>query len=100
MEKYADTGLGDNLINEIKTMAENYGVDKLVLFGSRARGDYKIKSDIDLAFYGGDSSGFIVCLDEDVNTLLRFDVVDLNRPIDKDLRKSIEREGIIIYEKI
>ena len=47
MEKYADTGLGDNLINEIKTMAENYGVDKLVLFGSRARGDYKIKSDID-----------------------------------------------------
>ena len=51
MEKYADTGLGDNLINEIKTMAENYGVDKLVLFGSRARGDYKIKSDIDLAFW-------------------------------------------------
>ncbi len=100
MDKFANTGLDNNLINEIKSYAQFYGVDKIVIFGSRARGDYKKKSDIDLAFYGGDSSEFILCIDEDVHTLLKFDVVDLNRPVDEDLRKSIEKEGIVIYEKI
>lgn len=31
---------------------------KVILFGSRARGDFREKSDIDLAVEGGDLSGF------------------------------------------
>ena len=73
---------------------------KVILFGSRARGDYKEKSDIDLAFMGGNSSQFILSVDEDTSTLLQFDVIDLKKPVRKELMESIEREGISIYEKI
>ena len=32
--------------------------------------------------------------------LLKFDVVDLEKPVGKELRESIEREGMVIYEEI
>lgn len=37
-------------------LAEKYNIEKVILFGSRARGDYKRASDIDLAVQGGDIS--------------------------------------------
>ncbi|MFR1258659.1 MAG: nucleotidyltransferase domain-containing protein [Clostridium sp.] len=71
-----------------------------MLFGSRARGDYKERSDIDLAFYGGNSSQFILAVDEETPTLLQFDVLDLDKPIQAELLDSIKREGMVIYEKV
>lgn len=41
-------GLQEALIDEIIDIAEKNKISKLVLFGSRARGDYKERSDIDL----------------------------------------------------
>ena len=35
----------DNIINELK----KYNPEKIILFGSRARGDYRKNSDIDIA---------------------------------------------------
>lgn len=48
-----ETGIKDCVIEEICDLAKKYGVGKVILFGSRARGDYKRASDIDLAAYGG-----------------------------------------------
>ncbi len=96
----AKTGIKQKVLNEIVQLAQEHKVEKVILFGSRARGDYKERSDLDLAFCGGNSSRFILDVDETTSTLLEFDVVDLNKPIDKALRESIEREGILLYEKI
>ena len=70
------------------------------MFGSRARGDHKYRSDIDLAVTGGDSTRFAVDADEVINTLIMFDVVNLDGVVQDELKASIEREGKIIYEKI
>ena len=94
------TGIKSRVLQEIVQLAQKYGIEKVILFGSRARGDFKEKSDIDLAFYGGDSSRFILDVDEETSTLLEFDIVDLRKPVQSELLESIEREGIIIYEKI
>ena len=75
-------------------------VEKVILFGSRARGDFKERSDIDLAFCGGSSSHFILDVDETTSTLLEFDIVDLDKPVRKELLESIKREGVVLYEKI
>ena len=48
------TGLRDNVISEIIDLAQKCGMEKVILFGSRARGDYTRISDIDLAVLGGD----------------------------------------------
>ena len=74
-------------------------MDKVILFGSRARGDHKYRSDIDLAVTGGDSTRFAVDADEVIRTLIMFDVVNLDGVVQEALRKAIEREGKIIYEK-
>lgn len=95
-----NTGIKQNVLQEIKQLAGKNHVEKVILFGSRARGDYKERSDIDLAFRGGNSSQFIMSVNEETSTLLQFDIIDLNKPVQKELLDSIEREGVVIYEKI
>lgn len=93
-------GLKEELINEIVSFAKEYDVEKLIIFGSRARGDYKERSDIDLAVKGGDVQGFSLSVDEEASTLLRFDILDLGSELKEELLESIAKEGIIIYEKV
>ena len=94
-----DTGIRPEVIEEIRNLAQKYDIEKVILFGSRARGDYKERSDIDLAFCGGSSSHFILDVDETTSTLLEFDIVDLDKPVRKELLESIKREGVVLYEK-
>ena len=42
----------DKTIEQVKQLAHRYGVPKLVLFGSRARGDHHARSDYDFAVWG------------------------------------------------
>jgi hypothetical protein len=49
---------------------------------------------------GGNFARFALDVDEETSTLLKFDIVDLGRNIQKELRDSIETEGIVIYEEI
>ena len=97
---YQKTGIKQVVIEEIVQLARETQVKKVILFGSRARGDYKERSDIDLAFCGGRSSRFILDVDEKTSTLLQFDVVDLDKPVRKELLEAIDREGVILYEKV
>ncbi|MDQ9894722.1 nucleotidyltransferase domain-containing protein, partial [Acinetobacter baumannii] len=77
-----------------------YNVKKVVLFGSRARGDFKEKSDIDLAVQGGDFIRFMLDVNEETSTLLSFDIINLDEKIQDELRESIEKEGKIVYEEV
>ena len=95
-----ETGIRQKVINEIIDYAGLYELKKVILFGSRARGDYKEKSDIDLAVTGGNVAAFSIAVDENTSTLLKFDIVDLDASVQEELSQSIEREGIVIYEKI
>jgi predicted nucleotidyltransferase len=81
-------------------LAQKYHVKKVILFGSRARGDFKRTSDIDIAVDGGDFDRFALDVDEETSTLLEFDIIDLQRNIQEELRKSIDMEGQIIYEEV
>lgn len=99
-EIYKHTGIRQQVIDEIIAFAQKNNVEKVILFGSRARGDFKERSDIDLAFRGGNSSSFILDVDEDTTTLLEFDIIDLDKPIQQELLESIRQEGVLIYEKV
>ncbi|MGM9937506.1 MAG: nucleotidyltransferase family protein [Candidatus Ornithomonoglobus sp.] len=84
---------------DIIALAKKHDLNKVILFGSRARGDNSERSDIDLAVSGGNTSGFSCDVDEEVYTLLMFDVVQLDKPVQPELLESIQKEGIVIYEK-
>ena len=97
---FESTGIKMKVIQEILQLAKTNSVKKVVLFGSRARGDYKERSDIDLAFQGGNSSRFILDVDEETSTLLEFDIIDLDKPVREELLDSIKREGILLYGNV
>lgn len=88
------------VIEEICDFAQKYHIKKVILFGSRARGDFKEKSDIDLAVQGGDFIRFMLDVNEETSTLLSFDIINLDEKIQSELRESIKKEGKIVYEEV
>lgn len=94
------TGINPVVIQEIRNLAQKYEINQVILFGSRARGDYKRVSDIDLAVSGGDFVRFALDVDEETSTLLMYDFVNLDGTVQEELRDSIQREGKVLYEKI
>ena len=99
-ENMGETGIKPIIIEEICDFARKYDVKKVILFGSRARGNFKEKSDIDLAVQGGDFIRFMLDVNEETSTLLSFDIINLDEEIMSELRKSIEKEGKVIYEEV
>lgn len=95
--------LNPKVIEGLKTIAEKYPVSKIVLFGSRARGDNNTKSDIDIAIYTLPefaNKGRFVSDIEDLETLLKIDTVFISKDTDGKLVKNIQKEGVIIYERL
>lgn len=84
---------------DIIALAKKNHIKKVILFGSRARGDNRERSDIDLAVTGGNVRDFRLDIDDEVRTLLMFDVVNLDGAVQKDLLDEIRRDGIVIYEE-
>ena len=54
----------------------------------------------DLAVYGGNFDRFALDVNEETSTLLQFDIVDADRKMQPELLESIEKEGVVLYEKI
>lgn len=95
-----NVNLPDRVVQDIRALAAECGIDRVILFGSRARGDNRERSDIDLAVSGGKVAEFSLDVEDDVWTLLSFDVVNLDGAVQPELLKNINRDGVVIYEKV
>ena len=91
----------ESVYKQIVSLAKQYGAAKVILFGSRARGDHRENSDIDLAVYGmpypfrPDFSMQI----EELPTLLKFDIVHIRPGMDEEFLKKLEKDGVVLYAK-
>ena len=92
----------EQVYSQIREIAKQHQVEKIVLFGSRARGDHREKSDIDLAIYGcQDFLELSDQLEEELWSLLQLDLIDMNgMSVSKELIDEIERDGVILYEAV
>lgn len=91
----------NNIYNSIAKAAKHFGASKVVLFGSRARGDNRERSDIDIAVYGIDKSeqaAFRSAI-ADIPTLLEFDIVFVSSDTDTALLNNIKKDGKTIMSK-
>lgn len=90
----------DSLYQQIAAIGRQLGAGRVVLFGSRARGDHQERSDIDLAVFGLSSvaAGRFRLALEDLPTLLSFDLVCVNSDTSPALLENIEREGVTLYD--
>lgn len=93
-------GLSDNIYQKIKKITQKYSNYEFRLYGSRARGDFKNTSDIDIAVKGdvSEQDKFAILNDFDLlNIPYMIDVVFYGELEKEELIKSIDKEGII-YE--
>lgn len=93
----------EKLFEQVKKCASNYpNIYKIVLFGSRARGDYRPNSDIDLAIFSRSISNLEVANFtneiEDLDTLLKFDIVLMTPDTDPRLLENVKQEGVVLME--
>ncbi len=93
----------DNVLEKIKEIAVKYRIEKVLLFGSRARRDASPVSDYDIVVFGKDMSALDrarFCTDADeIPTLKKIDIVFVNDGLTDDLMESIKKDGVVIYEK-
>lgn len=91
-------GLRDEIYNKIKNIAEKYEYD-FVVFGSRAREDYRNNSDIDIAILGDVSSEdkFKIKNEfDEIDMEYMVDIVFISEVTNQELIDNIEKEGVKI----
>ncbi len=104
MNNESQYGISQSDIQEIiSAIVQNDKITKIILFGSRAKGNFKAGSDIDLALVGLDLKLNDI-LDatieiEKLNLPYKFDLIIYNRITESALIEHIERKGIILYNK-
>ena len=97
-------GLKEATINKIMAVFEKYTqIDKILLYGSRAKGNYRNGSDIDLTLIGDQLNySQLSGIESDIDDLFlpySFDISifkDIDNP---DLVEHINRVGVVLYEK-
>lgn len=86
----------------ISIVSEQCEVEYAVIFGSRAKGNYKPGSDIDIALKGEKLTAEITArisylLNEETNMPYKFDVLNYHSISNHDLVEHIDRVGIVLY---
>lgn len=78
-------------------------IENVIIYGSRAKGNYRENSDIDLVLVGKNLSHTLICeVNQRIDNLLLpylFDISILNQISNKELIEHIERVGCSFYEK-
>ena len=98
-------GLSEQTIATIDSVLSHYPqIEKALLYGSRAKGNYKNGSDIDLTLVGGkDLTRSILgkIMDEIHDALLpyTFDLSILSQITDAEVLGHIQRVGVTLYDK-
>lgn len=93
----------DDIKEKVRPVFERYGIEKVILFGSYARHEETLVSDIDLCIVSPKIKGIkffsmkgdleeSLCKDVDI---FQLHCIEVNSPI----YKNIIKEGVVIYDK-
>lgn len=90
----------ENILKNIIDLCELFSADCVILFGSRAKGTNTERSDIDIAVKGVKNIWELQEKLEEIPTLYKIDLVDLDTCKNQLLMEDIEQYGREIYKKI
>ncbi len=90
--------MDNKTIQLIQSAANKFNIDKVILFGSRAKNNSFSRSDYDLFVCGEDFYKFYDYMTEDVISLETFDITNGNTA-SQELINEVNRTGVVIYEK-
>jgi predicted nucleotidyltransferase len=97
-------GLNQETIDKINSVfVKHPEIDKVIIYGSRAKGNYRTGSDIDITLIGNDLEydlkGVVSSEIDDLNTPYLFDISIFQLLKSPSLEEHINRVGKIFYQK-
>ncbi len=96
-------GLSDTVIEELQNVFRRHAnIEKVLIFGSRSKGNYRAGSDIDLALIGKNID-YRQILDiyteiDDLELLYSIDLLDYQTKAGTPIGDHIDRVGQVFYE--
>ncbi len=98
-------GLDEKIIRQIKDIFKKYQqIEKAIIYGSRAKGNYAGGSDIDLVLKGSGLNLTVVnkvCMElDDLMLPYTFDVSAYDQITNQDLIDHIQRVGKVFYSRV
>ena len=90
----------ENILKNIIDLCTQFSADRVILFGSRSKGTNTDRSDIDIAVRGVKNIWELQEKLEEIPTLYKIDLVDLDTCKNQLLMEDIEQYGREIYKKI
>ena len=97
-------GLSENTYQIICSILSNFTeIEKAIIYGSRAKGNYRLGSDIDLAIIG-DELTFDILIDllnnlDESDLPYNFDISLYNSIDNLELKEHIDQAGKVFYKK-
>ena len=97
-------GLNQETIDKINSVfGKHPEIEKVIIYGSRAKGNYRTGSDIDLTIFGNDLeydlAGKLNSEIDDLNTPYLFDISIFKLLNTPSLEDHINRVGKVFYER-
>jgi uncharacterized protein len=88
----------------IEILCKNEKIEEAIIYGSRAKGNYKKGSDVDIALLGlsitsDDVSTVSYILNEETIMPYHFDIRNINTIRNDELIQHIQRVGITIFKR-
>ena len=104
MEPVSEFGLSSRILADLRQVFRRFPeVERVLIYGSRARGDYQPYSDIDLAIVAPTMTpqrfAELWSALEDLPLIFRLDVVHWDRLGNPRLKEEIRRQGKILYQR-
>ena len=103
LNKIDITGLEAIVFEKMNTIFSKYHeIESVELYGSRAMGNYKTASDIDLTLKGTIDLSLQFKIEFDLDDLMfpyKFDISIYNKISNQEFLEHIKRVGIVIYKK-
>lgn len=95
----------EELNNIISILKEEHKIESAYLFGSRAKGNYRQGSDVDIVLKGKLLDHNIInrisyILNEETLMPYRFDIVNFDKIKNRELLSHINRNGKLIFSKL
>ena len=96
-------GLSDTVVQELQDVFRRYAdIEKVLIFGSRSKGNYHSGSDIDLAVIGKNIDYRLLlnvqCDIEDLELLYSIDLLDYQKKKGTPIGDHIDRVGQVFYQ--
>ncbi|HET8753260.1 MAG TPA: nucleotidyltransferase domain-containing protein [Salinimicrobium sp.] len=97
-------GLKEETVAKINSVFKKHPeVEEVIIYGSRAKENYRDGSDIDLSIKGGLMTNSVLskinCEIDELNTPYLFDISILDQLNSSDLKEHIHRVGKVFYKK-